>query len=97
MGATGPMFFVHVLSSKSEAAARRDVQKLVKAGYPAGLRQVDLGEKGTWWRVYFGPYGLRPEASQVAEEAKAAKVTDYTQIHRLPVSEVEVGTGRENR
>ena len=84
-------------SLKKRASADREATKLQRAGFPIALRQVELPERGTWWRVYLGPYGERARATEVAERAKTDGFTDYTQIHRLLTSEVEVGTGRGDR
>ncbi len=97
VGSTGPLFYVHVSSLPSRDDAQREARRMAGDGRPTVLRQVDLGEKGTWWRVYLGPYGVRSDAESAASEAKTAGITDYTQIHRLTSDQVEAGTGREDR
>ncbi|GJM43378.1 MAG: hypothetical protein DHS20C21_02200 [Gemmatimonadota bacterium] len=97
LGTTGRLFFVHTSSLKTHAAAELDAAKLKRAGLPTALRQVEIPERGLWWRVYLGPYGQRADAVAVAERVKADGLTDYTQIHRLLTSDVEVGTGQGDR
>ena len=97
VGTTGRLHFVHVSSVKGREAAGREAARLRAAGYPTALRQVEIPDRGTWWRVYLGPYGERGDASTIADRVKAAGLTDYTQIHRLLASEVEVGTGQGDR
>jgi len=48
--------------------AARVQQKLVHAGFPAMIRQVDLGEKGTWYRVYGGPYADKGKAETASRK-----------------------------
>lgn len=45
--------------------------KLAKAGFRALVHQVDLGEKGQWYRIYAGPYHSRAVAE--ADQKKIEK------------------------
>lgn len=80
----GGRFGVHLVSVKTEADANREAARIGKSGFPTVIREVDLGEKGTWWRVYLGPYGTRDAAARVAQEVKTTGVTDYAMVLRLP-------------
>jgi cell division septation protein DedD len=93
VGTTAELFYVHVSSLKTRASALQEAERLRATDQPVVMRSVDLGDKGTWWRVYLGPYGVRADAQAAAAAAKAAGLTDYTQIHRLSSSQVEAGKG----
>lgn len=89
VGTTGGLFYVHVSSLKSKVGASIEAARIQRAGYPTAMRQVEIPERGTWWRVYLGPYGAHADAVEVGNAAKEAGLTDYTQIHRLSTGEVE--------
>lgn len=93
--ALGPVVYsVHVSSVKSRAGAERDVEVYgTSANRPAFLKRVEIPDKGTWWRVYVGPFATRDEADRVAAELHKAG-REYAQVHRMARSEIE-GTGRE--
>ncbi len=51
--------------SATDAGALKD--KMVKSGYSAFVAEVDLGEKGLWYRVKLGPYASSATA-KVAQQ-----------------------------
>lgn len=54
--------------SRNDAAVAR--KKIMGSGYSAGIFEVDLGERGKWYRVYIGPYDTETEAQQVLASVK---------------------------
>ncbi|HET9888016.1 MAG TPA: SPOR domain-containing protein, partial [bacterium] len=74
---------VHVCSMQTEAHAQEEAVRFQKAGYPAFVRRVDLGEKGIWHRVYAGPYDDHAAAERAAEEVRARGLTDFTLVQRI--------------
>jgi hypothetical protein len=71
-------FAVQVTSQRSEQDAQTAFQAL-QAKYPdklgnrqAIIRQVDLGDKGVYFRAMVGPYGSRAEAANMCMTLKAA-------------------------
>ena len=69
----GSKYMIQAISTsdhKDAGAARR---KLMAEGFPAGIFEADLGERGKWYRVYVGPYNSEEEAQ------KAVKA-----VHRIP-------------
>ncbi|WP_020676948.1 SPOR domain-containing protein [Geopsychrobacter electrodiphilus] len=52
----GGEWVVQVFSSQSAADAGILRDKLSAKGYPAYIAEADLGKKGLWYRVLFGPY-----------------------------------------
>jgi hypothetical protein len=67
-----------VSSQRSEADAQ-EAFKGLQAKYPAQLgsrtasvRQVDLGDKGVYYRTLVGPYASMEEATKMCTSLKAA-------------------------
>jgi SPOR domain len=76
--AGGGNFAVQVTSQRSEQDAQTAFQAL-QGKYPDQLgnrqpiiRQVDLGDKGVYFRAMVGPYGSRAEAASMCMNLKAA-------------------------
>ena len=76
--AAGGGYSVQVSSQRSETDAQAAYRGL-QAKYPAQLgsrtatvRQVDLGDKGIYFRTLVGPYGSAEEAAQMCTSLKAA-------------------------
>jgi cell division septation protein DedD len=55
---------VQVFASQSAADAGILRDKLSAKGYPAYISEADLGKKGLWYRVLFGPYADKDRALQ---------------------------------
>jgi cell division septation protein DedD len=90
------LYAVHVSSVKSRAGAERDVASYGSAARPAFLKRTEIPDKGTWWRVYVGPFEGREEAERVAAELRASG-REYAQVHKVERSEIEDGTGGVTR
>lgn len=80
--AGGMVFGVHLESVKSEEGAAKEAAALTAQGTPAFIHRTDIPDKGTWWRVYAGPFATRDEAEQAAARIRAGG-REYTQVHRL--------------
>ncbi len=61
----GGAWVVQVFSSQSAADAGILRDELGEKGYPAFITEADLGKKGIWYRVLFGPYADKVAATQV--------------------------------
>jgi cell division septation protein DedD len=59
-------YYLQLASFQKENEAKKFFPKLSKAGYTGTIKQVDLAERGTWYRVYAGPF----TSKQASEEAK---------------------------
>ncbi len=78
----GGKWVVQVFSSKSAADAGQLRDELGGKGYPAFITEADLGNKGIWYRVYFGPYADKPAADQAQIYAKTNdKLTGFAKRH----------------
>ncbi len=73
---------VQVFSSKSAADAGLLRDELGGKGYPAFITEADLGNKGIWYRVYFGPYADKPAAVQAQVYAQTKdKLAGFAKRH----------------
>jgi hypothetical protein len=69
---------VQVSSQRSEADAQSAYRGLQAkfpsqlGGHAPAVRQVNLGEKGTFYRTLVGPYGSAEQAAQMCSSLKAA-------------------------
>lgn len=66
----GGGWVVQVFASKSAADAGTLRDKLSAKGYPAFITEADLGNKGIWYRVLFGPYVDKDTAVQAQQHAE---------------------------
>ncbi|NNE42828.1 MAG: SPOR domain-containing protein, partial [Gemmatimonadetes bacterium] len=93
----GPCFGVHVSSFRKGANATMEAIRFEDAGFPTVIRSLVIPNKGSYVRVYLGPYADRATAEEVARQFKATGLQEYTQVHSLPGGELSAGPGRENR
>lgn len=68
-------YVVQTASFRAEADARALAQNL-KPEFPAYVREVDLGEKGVWFRVLVGPWAQQDEANEVRRRVKESVKLD---------------------
>ncbi len=66
----GGGWVVQVFASRSAADAGTLRDKLNNKGYPAFIAEADLGKKGIWYRVLFGPYADKAAAVQAQKFAE---------------------------
>jgi DedD protein len=74
---------VHVSSVHTSLKAEEETARLKAAGFDVFTRRVDLGPKGTWHRVYVGPFTNRADADAAAEAIRTRGVSDYAQVQRI--------------
>lgn len=72
----GPRYVVQVISSPSRTDAIAARNKIMGAGFPAGIFEADLGAKGKWYRIYVGPYDNEFEAKAALDSVQ--EVSGYT-------------------
>ncbi|TLS68168.1 SPOR domain-containing protein [Mariprofundus erugo] len=58
------LYRIQIASFRSREDANSMQQKLTQAGFRALVETVELGDKGTWYRIFAGPYGGRIEADK---------------------------------
>jgi len=64
-------YVIQAISTPSEEDAARTRKAILAEGFPAGIFEVDLGERGKWYRVYVGPYETEAEAQTVLKQVRA--------------------------
>ncbi len=74
---------VHVSSWRDHDWAFRHCEKLVKQGYKPWINQVDLGEKGLWYRVLVGRY-----SSVDTARVDRQQIIDALELDRAPIYEL---------
>ena len=55
-------YVIQALSTSRQDDAKASREKIIAAGFPAGVFAVELVGKGKWYRVYIGPYKTEAEA-----------------------------------
>ncbi|MGD1148821.1 MAG: SPOR domain-containing protein [Thermoanaerobaculaceae bacterium] len=79
-----PTFVVHFASYHSRENATADAARLGReTGRSAHALQVDLGEKGTWYRVVVGDFATAEEARAFHAEIAARKPGEVGGVYRL--------------
>jgi cell division protein FtsN len=58
----GTRFMIQAISTSNQEDASNSRRQLMAEGFPAGIFEADLGERGKWYRVYIGPYDSEAEA-----------------------------------
>ncbi len=62
---------VQVLSTQNRNDATTARNRMIQAGFPSGVFEVNLGEKGIWYRVYVGPFEDESTAQAALQSVKA--------------------------
>jgi cell division septation protein DedD len=65
-------FAIQVFSSTSKETADLAIARLRKAGLNAEIARVDLGDKGTWYRIRLQNYSSRAEAVAEGERLRSS-------------------------
>ena len=64
----GRPYRVQIASFRRHSDAAPVQEKMKRAGFPAFVRSVDLGEKGMWFRVYAGPFVSKAVAERKRQQ-----------------------------
>jgi hypothetical protein len=79
-----PTFVVHFSSYRNRENATADAARLGReTGRPARSLLVDLGERGTWYRVVVGDFATADEARAFRAEIASRKTSEVGGIYRL--------------
>lgn len=63
-------FTIQVASHKSKQQAEIALKGIQAAGHPAYMEEVNLGAKGTWYRIYVGNFQTKEQASSYLANVK---------------------------
>jgi len=78
------IFSIHFTSYRDRASAERDLKRIEGlAGREGYVAEVELGEKGTWYRVMVGEFPTAQEAKAVREELAAKGTRDMGWVYRV--------------
>jgi hypothetical protein len=78
------VFSIHFTSYRDRAAAERDLKRIAAlAGREGYVAEVDLGEKGVWYRVLVGEFPSAEEAKAVRAELAAKGTRDMGWVYRV--------------
>jgi hypothetical protein len=80
--ASGPHYYLHVESFRSEKSAQTSVKNFQRKGITAVVKKEKVAKLGDWYRVYIGPFPSRQAAKQKASELKKKGVIEYAAIKR---------------
>lgn len=75
-------YLVQVAAVKQRQGAEGLRDRMKKKGYPAFVESADLGAKGTWYRVYAGPFGSKSDADQAVRSLKADRISSAPLVKR---------------
>jgi cell division septation protein DedD len=77
-------YLIHISSFQESIRAREEVAFLRSREFPVFIVFLDLGAKGSWYRVYCGPFRTREEARDVKKNLDAIPQVRFTRIARIP-------------
>ena len=78
------VFSIHFTSYRDRAAAERDLKRVeALAGREGYVAEVDLGEKGIWYRVLVGEFPSAEEAKAIRAELAAKGTRDLGWVYRV--------------
>lgn len=75
-------YIVQVAAVKQRQGAEGLRDRMKKKGYAAFVEAAELGAKGTWYRVYAGPFGSKSDADQAVRSLKADRISSAPLIKR---------------
>jgi cell division septation protein DedD len=81
----GGYFLVHISSFRESDKARNEVASLQRRGLPVFIVFLNLGTKGSWYRVYAGPLDTREDArnmKKLLDDTPGVRFTRITQVPR---------------
>ena len=75
---------MHFSSSKDRPSAEREAKKLAQElGKPAHAVEVDLGNKGTWYRAVVGEFASVEEARAYRADLEAKKTPGLGFVYEM--------------
>lgn len=79
----GGYYVIHISSFRDSGKARTEVAQLTARGFPVFIVFLNLGAKGSWYRVYAGPVVSREDArntKKLLDDTPGVRFTRITQI-----------------
>ena len=79
-----PLYVIHFSSYKDRPSAEREAQSLGRRlGKSGHAVEVDLGEKGRWYRVLIGDFATAEEALAYRKELEERKTPNMGFVYRV--------------
>jgi cell division septation protein DedD len=81
----GGYYLIHISSFRESGKARNEVVNLEERGFPVFIVFLNLGPKGSWYRVYAGPLDTRDDAramKKLLDDTPGVRFTRITQVPR---------------
>ncbi len=79
-----PVFVLHFSSHRDLSSAEKEAARLsARLGKPGHAIEVDLGEKGIWYRVLIGDFVTREEAQAYRAQLAAQNTPDLGLVYEL--------------
>jgi hypothetical protein len=79
-----PVYVVHFSSLKDRPSAEKDAARLsAELGQPGRAVEVELGEKGTWYRVVIGEFPTLGEARDFRAALAAKNVPGMGFVYEM--------------
>jgi cell division septation protein DedD len=79
----GGQYLIHISSFRDSEKARTEVGHLTSRGFSVFIVYLNLGAKGSWYRVYAGPITTRVDArntKKLLDDTPGVRFTRITQI-----------------
>ena len=76
-------YLIHISSFRESAKARDEISYLEGRGFHVFIVFLDLGTKGTWYRVYAGPLDTRNDARNLKKLLDGTPRVRFTRIKRV--------------
>ena len=80
---SGLKYMIQAISTSSQTDASDARGKLMTSGFPAGIFEANLGERGRWYRVYVGPYDTEEDARAALEDVRRIPGFDASFVKSL--------------
>ncbi len=79
-----PVYVVHFSSHKDRPSAEKEAKKLAgELGKPGRAVEVDLGEKGVWYRVVLGEFQTPEDARAWRAELEAKRTPNLGFVYEM--------------
>ena len=79
----GGQYLIHISSFRGSEKARTEVGQLTSRGFSVFIVYLNLGAKGSWYRVYAGPIATREDArntKKLLDDTPGVRFTRISQI-----------------
>ncbi len=76
-------FGVHLASFRTVGSARKGLQKVAARGFETDIVPIDLGSRGTYYRLIAGSASSREQAGEVVAKLRVHGLGEYARVIEL--------------